>query len=549
MSNSGTRPDSECADRTRSVRATDVKPIPQAASVLVLRGTQRAEVFVVRRAEHLRFFGGFLAFPGGKIHAGDAQIAVQSASTASSPFAPREEPGVMADFGPALRVAAVRELFEETGVLLARQPGGSFPVSCAALDQSRREILDGTQSWEHFLRSWQLTIRDNDLEPVGRLVTPEFSSIRFDTAFYVAHVPQDQAPAVWRGELQEGCFTFAHDVLSRWERGELLISPPTVAILQCLRHNSWTEGKLRLRALLQSLETGKIHPIFFAPRVQLIPLRTQALPPSTHTNAYLLGTGPLYLIDPGPADPEEQERLFDVLDEYQAHGPALSAVVLTHHHADHIGAARACAERYAVPIWAHARTADLSRDKVRIDRALREGDRLDLGKTPDSSGPWRLEVLHTPGHASDHLAFYDPHLQLLLAGDMVSTLSSVVIAPPDGDLATYMASLSRLRELPIRMLLPGHGSPTSRGRQVLDEAIAHRRKREAMLLEILARGSRTVAELVLEMYRGVPDPLMRFALWQVVAALEKLHREGKASVAGQGADAAWTLAGAERLQT
>src|SRR5262249_7900974 len=119
-------------------------------------------------------------------------------------------------------------------------------------------------------------------------------------------------------------------------------------------------------------------------------------------------------------------------------------VVLTHHHPDHVGAAAACARKYGVPVWAHPWTAQALAGQVVVGRKVHEGDRLDLGTAPDG-GPWHLEALHTPGHAPGHLAFYEGHYRLLFAGDLVSTLSSVVIAPPDGDLAVYLDSLRRLR--------------------------------------------------------------------------------------------------------
>ena len=96
--------------------------------------------------------------------------------------------------------------------------------------------------------------------------------------------------------------------------------------------------------VLARLAGGAMHPILFAPCVQMLPLKTVALPPSTYTNAYLVGNGPRYLIDPGPHEADEQQRLFEVLDEQ---GESLTAIVLSHHHADHVGAAAACAERIA----------------------------------------------------------------------------------------------------------------------------------------------------------------------------------------------------------
>jgi glyoxylase-like metal-dependent hydrolase (beta-lactamase superfamily II) len=159
---------------------------------------------------------------------------------------------------------------------------------------------------------------------------------------------------------------------------------------------------------------------------------------------------------------------------------------------------------------------------------LRDGDRLDLGACPAHGEAWFLEALHTPGHASGHLAFFEPYYRLLFAGDMISTLSSMVIAPPDGKLGEYLQSLRRLRALPTRMLLPSHGNVSVRPGEVIDDALAHRAKREAQLVEALKGGPAEVEELTQRLYRGTPDALMRFARAQVLAGLLKLQEEGRA---------------------
>src|SRR5262249_46427149 len=247
--------------------------------------------------------------------------------------------------------------------------------------------------------------------------------------------------------------------------------------------------------LLAAWNAERLPAILFAPDVQVLPLRTAALPPSTHTNAYLIGHDPAYLLDPGPADASEQQVLFELLDEKRRAGQRLAAIILTHPHIHHVGAAGAASSRYALPIWAHARTAEALRGSVAVDRELNEGDRIDLGRAPDGNSPWFLETLHTPGHAAGHLSFHEPRYQLLFVGDMVSTQSSVVIAPPDGDLTLYLASLHRLRSMACRLLLPAHGSPSARHQFTIDEALAHRAKREEQLLQALKEGPRLPLDL------------------------------------------------------
>jgi glyoxylase-like metal-dependent hydrolase (beta-lactamase superfamily II)/8-oxo-dGTP pyrophosphatase MutT (NUDIX family) len=496
-----------------------VTPPTDAAGVVLARGPGSAELYVVRRSPALRFFGGFFAFPGGKVAPADAVVL---------PADPR-------------RAAAVRELFEETGVLLARHADGTFPRSGPDLDELRGELVADRLTFADVLAGLGLHVEPADLRPAGTLVTPAFVPMRFDTIFYTADLPPGQEPAVWPGELDQGRWTTAAGLLACWRRGECLVASPTLVMLEAMADRPVAELAELLQGPLASLAAGALPPIPCSPEVQLIPLRTVALAPSTHTNAYLVGRSPAYLIDPGAHEPDEQQRLFDRLDASLAAGVDLRSVVLTHHHPDHVGAAAACAARYRVPVWAHPETARRLSGKVAVERTLDEGDRLDLGRAPDDGGPWHLEAVFTPGHAPGHLAFHEPRYRLLFAGDMVSTLSSVVIGPPDGDLAVYLDSLRRLRTYNCRLLLPAHGSPTARPDKLLDDALAHRREREEQLVAALQAGPRRVADLGPDLYRGLPANLMRFAHMQILAGLHKLEREGRAQSAGEGDGRTWRL--------
>ena len=493
-----------------------MSPIAEAASVVLSRGPGSAEVFVVRRSEALRFFGGYHAFAGGRVAPEDAGVPVRGSAAGRDPR----------------RAAAARELFEETGVLVVRRNDDSFPGDTRPWETQRRDLETGRLRFDAFLAAEGLHLHAGDFLTAGTLVTPAFSSVRFDTSFFVATLPPGQHAEVCAGELDAGAWTTAADLLAAWTRGEVLVSPPTVSLLELLRGRPATDLPALLAPLLNALEGGALPAIYFAPGVQMLPLRTVGLPPSSYTNAYLVGSDRLFLIDPGAHEAEEQQRLFEALDGRLDRGGCLQAVLLTHHHPDHVAAAPAVAHRYGVPILAHARTAAALEGQVRVDGFLDEGDRLDLGAAPDGSGPWHLEALATPGHAGGHLVFYEPHCRLLFAGDMVSMLSSVVIAPPDGDLTLYLQSLERLRGLDCRMLLPGHGGPTVRPRQVIGECLGHRARREQQLLAALAGAAAlTPAELVAVLYPDLAEELRGLARLQVLAGLEKLRREGRAGAA------------------
>jgi endoribonuclease LACTB2 len=255
-----------------------------------------------------------------------------------------------------------------------------------------------------------------------------------------------------------------------------------------------------------------------APGIRVLALRTPTLPPATHTNVYLVGPedGPVAVVDPGSPYPEQQA----ILDRILAALPP-AAVLLTHHHGDHIGGAMALAERWSVPIVAHAATARRLAGRVAVTQTIEDGATV-YGAT----------AIGTPGHAEGHLCYAVG--DATIAGDMVAGIGTILIDPSEGDMAVYLASLERLLARPPMVLLPAHGPPITDGHGKLREYLAHRRLREAKVVAALRDEPRSLAELVAEAYSDTPRVLWGLAERSLLAHLIKLGQEHRAVDGGDG---------------
>jgi glyoxylase-like metal-dependent hydrolase (beta-lactamase superfamily II) len=228
------------------------------------------------------------------------------------------------------------------------------------------------------------------------------------------------------------------------------------------------------------------------------------------TNTYLIGERELAVIDPGPDDPVHIDRILDA-------GGALNAkvglILVTHHHLDHLPGADLLRQRTGAPLAAH--------EGIRhADRMLRHGQEIPTdGET--------LEVLATPGHASTHLCFLLRARELLFSGDHVVGSGTVVVSPPDGDMAAYLDSLVLLRQYPIRRMLPGHWDPVDDPETKITEYIDHRLLRERQVLACLRLGDQTIAAMVGRLYADVDPRLHGAAGRSVLAHLLKLEHDGR----------------------
>lgn len=238
------------------------------------------------------------------------------------------------------------------------------------------------------------------------------------------------------------------------------------------------------------------------------------------TNSYLLGAERLCLLDPGPVDSAQLQSFVDVIG-----GRQLIYILLTHTHRDHSPAAQPLAEQTGAEIVCLPAPDVLGQDHTaRAARSWRHGDILELGE-------YTLELIHTPGHVSNHFCYLLREERLLFTGDHVLQGTTPVILPPDGDMADYLDSLSLLQQRDLLYLAPGHGGLMDDPQKEIAALIAHRLQREQKIVDCLAAlGSATVDVLVEPVYDDVPAHLIPWAKKTLLAHLYKLQRDTRACV-------------------
>ncbi len=252
------------------------------------------------------------------------------------------------------------------------------------------------------------------------------------------------------------------------------------------------------------------------------------------TNTYILGTGRVAVIDPGPDLPDHHSAILAAL----APGECISHILITHSHLDHSGLASSLAQATGARVLAFGTAhAGRSNTMTRIAQHLPigGGEGLDHAFHPDeliadgetiASDTWSLEAIHTPGHLGNHLCF--AHGRVLFSGDHVMGWSTSLISPPDGDMTDYLASLQKLSARKWDRFYPGHGAEVADPTDRLVELLAHRRGREAALLAAMADGVSDLHHLTRRIYRDLSPALFPAAERNVLAHL--IDMEGRSLV-------------------
>jgi glyoxylase-like metal-dependent hydrolase (beta-lactamase superfamily II)/8-oxo-dGTP pyrophosphatase MutT (NUDIX family) len=539
-------------------------PVPRpAATVVVVRDGERGlEVLLMHRTKTMAFAGGAHVFPGGAVDPADAALPCAGLDDAEA----SRRLGVPSG-GLAYWVCAIRECFEEAGLLYANA-GETLvrfdsPVAGDDAPALRRAMLAGATSFGAIVASLGLRLAADRLAYLSHWITQAGRPRRYDTRFFIAAAPEHQRPMHDAGETVAHEWVVPRTALERHARGEMQLMFPTMKTLELLmrfdrvadaldyahtpramppmspRLASGRDGpKLLVPGDYAYAEIAKLDPegrgtaayeilpgvaVRIAPRIVRITAPNPGVMTGPGTNTYLLGDAAsgVAVIDPGPAIEAHVQAIED------AAAGAIRWILCTHTHVDHSPGAAPLAARTGAPVLGmRAKFPERQDATFAPVRELAHGERLEVGGCA-------LRVLHTPGHASNQLCFLEENERLLFTGDHLMQGSTVVINPPDGDMAVYLASLRMLLAEEIDYIAPGHGFLMGKPHEMVERVLVHRLARENKVLAGLAtHGPATLDDLVPHVYDDVPPRMHPVASRSLLAHLIKLRDEKRVAEAG-----------------
>ncbi len=526
----------------------DPVPLRPAATVLLLRDTpQGIEVLMTRRSMTASFAPGAYVFPGGGIDAADALAHSQSTRRATQ-----------GDLHLTQAIAAIRESFEELGVLLARHPDGSYATTAdiASLD---RKAPFAAQCKER-----GLTLAGDQVFVLAHWIADRDLSRRFDVPFLAARMPDGQSPVADEAEQFEPVWVRPADALARHAAGSFLIIFPTIRTLERLQHYPsvdavlaacasevplWTScprtgllkgeearymeheapyGELALTSpdgqIVHALDWQTARPVALLKNVMRLTAPNPGMMTGPGTNSYIVGDAQsgYIVIDPGPNDAGHIQRLHDTT------GGRIEAIVCTHSHPDHSPGAgplqALCAHR--PPILGLPSAATARPDSFFApDRPLSNQELLTLS---GSGLEHTLMVILTPGHAANHLCLVLLEDGLLFSGDHILNGSTTVVNPPDGAMTPYLDSLDTLSAAcdvhGIDFILPAHGYVLGDAENAIAQLKAHRLKREAKVIAAMqAQPEGSMDDWVERAYDDVDPRIWPLAKRSLLAHVDRIR--------------------------
>ncbi len=471
---------------------------PSATLMITRDGIDGVEVLLGRRAQSMPAFPEYWAFPGGGLSRVD-KLAV-------------EELDQLNGTNAAAIAAIMREVVEELG--FACDNGKIVAVN----NMARNLVVEDKANWLGQVKQGNIVCDTTGIRHISSRTTPPFGPVLFENTFLHIHggsigeVPQ--ASIVGQTEFVEFTWQTAEQLLAKWQQYEMKIAPPVVTLLMQLKRTlAQFDGDMILSA--EEMERQQIgrRSILFAHGVEVVPVKTATLPPADHTNSYLIGDpdGDFVLVDPAARMREGMEQLATAVER---HNGNLVAIVFTHPHSDHLGDFDLLREAFDVPIWASQETAS----QISCQRILVDGEILQLGKQ-------NWQVLQTPGHHPGHICLFGD--AGLVAGDMVAGIGTILIPPNEGDMDQYLQQLQRLIDLKPHLIFPSHGPVIPLPQKKLTYYLNHRAARHQKVLDAVANGNQSLAQIAKIAYQDSPDAHPLLAQDQTLSHLLSHQRNGK----------------------
>lgn len=547
-------------------------PRPAATLILVRDANPGMEVFMIRRSQAAEFVGGAHVFPGGGVDASDASAELAAHCEGLDDFEASRLLGVERG-GLAYWAAAMRECFEESGLLLAHDERGEYadlnqPQRVEVFAQWREAVRSGKATLAALCREHRLRLAAGRLAYYSHWITQPGRPRRYDTRFFVAVAPAAQTPSHDNSETVAHLWIQPAEALERHRRGELHLVFPTIKTLESIagfnsaaalmeyarsprempamapRTANGREGKkLLVPGDYAYAEVGKLDPegkgtaaaeivpgtvVRLSDKVRRITAPNPGFMTGPGTNSYLLGAGEdIAVIDPGPAIDAHVAALL------AAAGARVRWILVTHTHSDHSPAAALLQAKTGAQLMGMPPPPFERQDQsFRPDRVLAHGERIEVGGCV-------LRVIHAPGHASNQLCYLLEEEKLLFTGDHVMQGSTVVINPPDGDMRVYLDSLRQLQSEDIAWFAPGHGFLMDKPQEVLERLLIHRLARENKVLSAMrAAGTAALEALLPVVYDDVAARALPVASRSLLAHLIKLKADGRVEETPAG----WRLA-------